>query len=69
MTIASGTIAPPKHGSDTVTDGIRVIVRPAFVPSQSSVERRQYLFSYSVMIRNEGLSRVRLATRRWRERG
>jgi ApaG protein len=66
MTIASGTIAPPKHGSDTVTDGIRVIVRPAFVPSQSSVERRQYLFSYSVMIRNEGLSRVRLATRRWR---
>lgn len=66
MTTASGTIAPSKHGSDTVTDGIRVIVRPAFVPSQSSAERRQYLFSYSVTIRNEGSSRVRLATRRWR---
>lgn len=66
MMTATGTIAPPKHGSDTVTDGIRVTVRPAFVPSQSSAERRQYLFSYSVTIRNEGSSRVRLATRRWR---
>jgi ApaG protein len=66
MTTATSTLAAPKHGSDTVTDGIRVIVRPAFVPSQSSAERRQYLFSYSVTIRNEGSSRVRLATRRWR---
>jgi ApaG protein len=66
MTTATVPIAPPKHGSDTVTDGVRVIVRPAFVPSQSSAERRQFLFSYSVTIRNEGATRVRLATRRWR---
>ena len=66
MTTATAPLAAPKHGSDTVTDGIRVIVRPAFVPSQSSAERRQYLFSYSITIRNEGSSRVRLATRRWR---
>lgn len=66
MTTAVSAIAAPKHGSDTVTDGVRVIVRPAFVPSQSSSERRQYLFSYSVTIRNEGATRVRLASRRWR---
>ncbi|MEY3144092.1 MAG: hypothetical protein RLY21_2585 [Planctomycetota bacterium] len=66
MTTATATLAAPKHGSDTVTDGVRVTVRPAFVPSQSSAERRQYLFSYSITIRNEGSARVRLATRRWR---
>jgi ApaG protein len=66
MTTFTGTIAAPKHGSETVTDGVRVLVRPAFVPSQSSVERRQFLFSYTVTIRNEGSSRVRLATRHWK---
>ena len=66
MTTATAPLAAPQHGSDTVTDGVRVIVRPAFVPSQSCAERRQYLFSYSVTIRNEGSARVRLATRRWR---
>ena len=67
-TIATHTTAAPaaRHDSDTVTDGVRVVARPAFVPSQSCAQRRQFLFSYSITIRNEGPSRVRLATRRWR---
>ena len=66
MQSLAGTAPAPKHGSDTVTDGVRVVVRPAFVPSQSNPERRQFLFSYSVTMRNEGVVRVRLASRRWR---
>ena len=66
MTTATLQARAPKHGSDTVTDGVRVVVRPAFVPSQSSAERKQFLFSYSVTMRNEGTGRVRLASRRWR---
>jgi ApaG protein len=76
MTTATGTTTMgaattarrlvPKNGSDTVTDGIRVVVRPEFMPSQSSPTERRFLFSYSVTIRNEGTDRVRLATRFWR---
>ena len=63
---ATATRPAPRHGSDTVTDGIRVVVRPDFMPSQSSPAERRFLFSYSVTIRNEGTDRVRLATRFWR---
>lgn len=64
MTSATATAA--KHGSDTVTGGIRVTVRPSYMELQSSPDDKRFLFSYSVTIRNEGDARVRLATRRWR---
>lgn len=60
------TTTVPKHGSDAITDGVRVTVRPEFVASQSSPADRRFLFSYSVLIRNDGGSRIRLATRFWR---
>jgi ApaG protein len=60
------TTAVQKHGSDATTDGVRVVVRPEFVASQSSPADGRFLFSYSVTIRNEGASRIRLATRHWR---
>ncbi|MBI1304773.1 MAG: Co2+/Mg2+ efflux protein ApaG [Phycisphaera sp.] len=66
MTTAVGTRTVSRHGSDTVTEGIRVVVRPEFMPSQSSPADRRFLFSYSVTIRNEGSARVRLATRSWK---
>jgi ApaG protein len=53
-------------GSETVTDGIRVTVRPEYMALQSSPDDKRFLFSYSVTIRNEGSARVRLATRHWR---
>jgi len=64
MTTAAATA--PKHGSDTVTGGIRVTVRPTYMALQSSPEDKRFLFSYAVTIRNEGAARVRLATRHWR---
>jgi ApaG protein len=63
MTSAAQTM---RHGSDTVTDGVRVIVRPEYMPLQSSPDDRRFLFSYAVTIRNEGAARIRLATRQWR---
>ena len=54
------------HGSDIVTDGVRVQVRPAYLALQSSPADKRFLFSYAVTIRNEGSTRVRLATRHWR---
>ena len=55
-----------RHGSEAVTDGVRVTVRPSFMALQSSPEDKRFLFSYAVTIRNEGASRIRLATRHWR---
>jgi ApaG protein len=51
--------------SDTVTRGIRIIVRPRYVPEQSSPETSQYLFAYHITIRNEGGERVQLQSRHW----
>jgi len=62
----TATTSAPRHGSDTVTDGVRVVVRPAYMDLQSSPQDKRFLFSYSVTIRNEGARRIRLATRHWR---
>jgi ApaG protein len=66
MSATAATPSVPKHGSEAVTDGVRVIVRPSFMPSESSLEAKRFLFSYSVTIRNDGLARIRLAARHWR---
>lgn len=55
----------PKHGSDCVTEGIRVRVEPAFLPQQSNPRQGKWLFSYRISIINEGETRVRLRSRRW----
>ena len=51
--------------SDTVTRGIRIIVRPRFVPEQSEPANGQYLFAYHITIRNEGEQTVQLLSRHW----
>jgi len=55
-----------RHGSEQVTEGIRVTVEPSYLRRQSSPARGQWVFEYRITIRNEGNARVRLATRRWR---
>lgn len=64
--MALATTTPTRHGSDTVTDGVRIVVRPTFMERQSSASDKRFLFAYSVTIRNEGAARIRLATRFWR---
>lgn len=51
--------------SDTVTRGIRILVRPRFVPEQSDPDHGQYLFAYHITIRNEGDETVQLLSRHW----
>jgi ApaG protein len=52
-------------GSECVTHGVRVIVRPSFLPEQSDPDRPVYVFGYRIRIRNEGTSTVRLMSRHW----
>lgn len=53
------------HGSDTLTEGIRVRVVPSYVSAQSDPSQGKYLFTYQITIANEGRLRARLRSRRW----
>jgi len=48
-----------------LTNGFRITVRPAFLPDQSSAERRQFVFAYFVRIENVGARAAQLLSRRW----
>jgi ApaG protein len=53
--------------SDTTTHGIRIIVTPSYLPRESepgSLPPR-YVFSYRIVIRNEGTWKAQLLTRHW----
>jgi ApaG protein len=51
--------------SDTTTRGVRIVVRPRFVPEQSDPDNGQWLFAYHIVIRNEGGETVQLISRHW----
>lgn len=51
--------------SDTLTRGVRVRVRPEYLPEQSEPERGQYLFAYHITLSNEGDETVQLLSRHW----
>ncbi len=51
--------------SNTITQGIRVTVTSAYLPERSSPTRREYVFSYTVKITNEGAAAAQLRTRHW----
>jgi ApaG protein len=48
-----------------VTRQIEVTVEPNFLPERSSVERREYFWSYTIVITNTGAETVQLRTRHW----
>ena len=48
-----------------VTRQIEVTVEPNFLPERSSVERREYFWSYTIVITNTGDETVQLRTRHW----
>ena len=48
------------------TAGIRITVRPAFVPEESRPAQGQWLFAYHVRIENVGGQTAQLLSRRWR---
>jgi len=51
--------------SDTVTRGVRVLVRPRFIAEQSDPANDHFLFAYHITIRNEGDETVQLLSRHW----
>lgn len=51
--------------TDTTTRGVRITVRPRFVPEQSDPENGQWLFAYHITIRNQGDKPVQLLSRHW----
>jgi ApaG protein len=51
--------------SDTLTKGVRIIVRPRYVPEKSDPSRAQWLFAYHVTISNESEQAVQLLSRHW----
>ena len=48
-----------------ITRQIEVTVEPNFMPERSSVENRQYFWSYTIVITNTGDETVQLRTRYW----
>src|SRR5215212_6570693 len=48
-----------------VTRQIEVTVEPNFLPGQSSVDRGEYFWSYTIVITNTGAETVQLRTRHW----
>jgi ApaG protein len=48
-----------------MTDGIRVTVRPQYVPARYRPEVHEYVFVYRVRIENAGAGTVKLTRRRW----
>ncbi|HEX9795002.1 MAG TPA: Co2+/Mg2+ efflux protein ApaG [Planctomycetota bacterium] len=55
----------PTGHSDTLTRGIRVRVGAQLVPSQSKPERRRWMYTYRVLVRNDGEETVQLLSRHW----
>jgi ApaG protein len=56
---------PTNSASEAVTQGIRVSVRARFSEQNSDPQRGQWVFLYTITIRNEGPFRVQLLTRHW----
>lgn len=51
--------------SSTVTDGIRITVKPAYWPDRSSPEAGRFAFMYTVEIENLGKEPAQLRSRHW----
>ena len=49
-----------------ITAGMRITVRPAFLPGQSRPSLGHFVFSYSVRIENVGSAPAKLLSRLWR---
>jgi len=51
--------------SDTTTRHVRVLVKPEYVPTQSTPQTQRWLFAYHVTVENHGRVAVQLMNRHW----
>lgn len=63
LTTDSGLSGP--HGSEAVTHGVRISVRPEFRPDHSDPESGRFVFAYHIRISNQSDRRVTLLSRQW----
>ena len=52
-------------GSERTTEGVHIVVRPTYEVEKSDPSSRQWLFSYRILVANEGTEPVQLLKRRW----
>jgi len=52
-------------GSEALTQGVRIRVRPVYVPEQSNPMDGLWLFSCRIQITNESMDTVQLLSRHW----
>ena len=52
--------------SDTTTDGIRVGATAFYLPEESDVEGKRYVFGYRIVIVNDGSQNATLRSRHWK---
>jgi ApaG protein len=52
--------------SDTTTDGIRVGATAFYLPEESDVDGKRYVFGYRIVIVNDGSQNATLRTRYWK---
>lgn len=65
---SKGAGLPPdvsNHTEDPARHRVRVEVNTSYVREQSDPQEHQYVFSYTITIRNEGQVPARLLTRHW----
>lgn len=53
------------HGSETITSGVRVRVRPKYLPQHSGGERGKWVFGYDVEFTNESEREIKIVSREW----
>jgi ApaG protein len=65
VSIATSVNQPKEAGSNTLTHGVRVVVRPFFIAEQSQPELNKFAWGYRIRMTNEGAKRCKLLRRHW----
>jgi ApaG protein len=50
---------------ETITENIRVIVRPQFLEGQTKPDEDKYVWAYTITVENHGSETITLLTRHW----
>jgi ApaG protein len=52
-------------GSETSTEGVRVVARPSYLPQQSRPSTGQFVWAYRIRVTNESVRTLQLRARHW----
>ena len=64
-TASVSTVRARPEGSDTTTNGIRVVVTPRYLEDRSSHTLGRYIWAYTVVVTNNSDKRAQLIRRQW----